>query len=219
MVNFNTTRSLWQTDAPPSWRELARDAIPLGLVFMLGLVVLLGLNMAHSPEQLSAVMATGSPQMQAAHSRQKAQAEIRQRFDEGVAMLNNEQYEQAIKSFHRVLELEPSMPEAYVNIGYALVGQKQYGIARDFFEGAIELRMDQVNAYYGLAEALEGLGDLPGALGAMRTYLHLAPRDDPFRRRAEAATAEWQPKVDAARTKAIPQKSGHDAPGATDTQN
>ncbi|MES1981651.1 MAG: tetratricopeptide repeat protein [Pseudomonadota bacterium] len=201
------TRNIWQTGEAPSLRELARDAIPLGLVFMLGLVVLLGLNIAYSPEQLSAVMANGSPQMQAAHSRQKAQAEIRQRFEEGVDMLNREEYQPAIKSFHRVLELAPSMPEAYVNIGYALIGQKQYAVARDFFEGAIELRMDQVNAYYGLAEALEGLNDLAGALGAMRTYLHLAPRDDPYRRRAEAATAEWQPKVDAARSKSDAQTS------------
>ena len=30
------------------------------------------------------------------------------------------------------------------------------------------------------------------ARGAMRTYAHLAPKDDPFRRKAEAALWEWE---------------------------
>lgn len=50
----------------------------------------------------------------------------------------------------------------------------------------------QVNAYYGLAEAPEGMYDLPGAIGAMRTYLHVAPAGDQYRRKAEAAIGEWQ---------------------------
>jgi tetratricopeptide (TPR) repeat protein len=84
------------------------------------------------------------------------------------------------------------MPEAYVNSGFALLGMKRLKEARDFFESATLLRRNQVNAYYGLAVVLEDMGDLEGALGAMRTFVHLAQADDPFRRKAESAIWEWQ---------------------------
>ena len=118
--------------------------------------------------------------------------ELNERFKQGVVMLHAKQYEHALTAFHRVLALEPAMPEAHVNAGFALLGMKQPAAARSFFEGAIALRKDQLNAYYGLAVASEQLGDLPAARGAMRTYAHLAPKDDPFRRKAEAALWEWE---------------------------
>lgn len=118
--------------------------------------------------------------------------EVHQRFHQGAAMLHARQFEHALAAFHRVLELEPAMPEANVNMGYALVGMGNHAAARDFFETAINLRPRQVNAYYGLAIALEGMQDLSGAIGAMRTYVHLAPAGDPHRRKAEAALWEWR---------------------------
>ena len=48
--------------------------------------------------------------------------------------------------------------------------------ARDFFMGAIELRPMQANAYYGLALALTRLKTGAGAIGAMRSFVHLASR-------------------------------------------
>lgn len=121
-----------------------------------------------------------------------ANPEVHQRFQQGVMMLHAKQHEHALTAFHRVLELAPEMPEAHVNMGYALLGLQRYDAARQFFEGAIALRTRQLNAYFGLAVALEGMRDLPGAIGAMRTYAHLAKPDDPYRRKAEAAVWEWQ---------------------------
>lgn len=118
--------------------------------------------------------------------------EVHQRFQQGVMMLHAKQHEHAAAAFHRVLALAPDMPEAHVNMGYALLGLKRHDAARQFFEGAIALRAQQLNAYYGLAVALEGLHDLPGAIGAMRSYAHLAKADDPYKRKAEAAIWEWQ---------------------------
>ena len=118
--------------------------------------------------------------------------EVAARFSQGVVMLHAKQYEHALTAFHRVLELDPAMPEAHVNAGFALLGMGEPAAARDFFRSALELRARQLNAYYGLAVAYERLGDLAAARGAMRTYAHLAPKDDPFRRKAEAALWEWQ---------------------------
>lgn len=107
-------------------------------------------------------------------------------------MLHMRQYEYALTAFHEVLALAPQLPEAHVNMGFALVGLEQWKHARDFFESAVNLRRDQVNAYYGLAISLDALGDRPGAMGAMQTYLHRAAPDDAFRKRAESALWEWR---------------------------
>ena len=136
---------------------------------------------------------SGTPEdPRAQHAREMKLREIEARFKQGTVMLHARRYEHALTAFHRVLELDPALPEAHVNAGFALVGLQDYAKARTFFGAAIDLRPKQANAYYGLAVAAEGLGDLPAARGAMRTYLHLAAKDDAHRRKAEAALWEWE---------------------------
>jgi len=134
---------------------------------------------------------------QANHAQAKTEGEVKQRFAQGVLMLHAKQYEHALTAFHRVLQLAPEMPEAHVNMGYTMMGLARYNVARDFFESAIALRANQLNAYYGLAEALEAMNDLPGAIGAMRTYIHLASENDKFKHKAESAVWEWEAKIQA----------------------
>jgi tetratricopeptide (TPR) repeat protein len=118
--------------------------------------------------------------------------ELDERFQQGVMMLHAGKYDYAVAAFRRVLELSPEMPEAHVNMGFAQFGQGHYAVARDFFRSAIELRTSQVNAYWGLAVSLEALCDIPGAIGAMRSYVHLADKDDQFQRKAQSALWEWE---------------------------
>ena len=129
------------------------------------------------------------------HGDQKRKDEIDQRFTQGVMMLHAKQYDHAMTAFHRILRLAPAMPEAHVNMGFALLGQKRYKEALDFFDSASTLNPGQLNAYYGMAEAYEGLGDIRGAIEAMEAWLHRAAPDDPFRRRAEAAVWEWRAQL------------------------
>jgi tetratricopeptide (TPR) repeat protein len=126
------------------------------------------------------------------HAREARAAEVQARFAQATAMLHAKHYEHAMAALHRVLELAPRMPEAHVNMGYALLGLGRYQPAQDFFVSALALRPGQTNAYFGLAVAKEGLSDLPGALGAMRTFVHLSPNDDAYLRRARAAIWEWE---------------------------
>jgi tetratricopeptide (TPR) repeat protein len=121
--------------------------------------------------------------------------ELHQRFQQGAAMLHAKQFQMAMVAFHRVLQLAPELPEAHVNMGFALVGIQEYPAARDFFHGALALRPLQANGYYGLALALEGMEDLEGALGAMRSYIHLTKQEDPFLSKARAALWEWENKL------------------------
>ena len=126
------------------------------------------------------------------HQQQMQQSELRLRFDQAVVMLHARQYEHAVTALSRVIELAPAMPEAHVNMGYAMLGLKRGDAARRSFLSAIELRPELANAYYGLAIAEEQRADLEAALGGMRSYLHLARADAPHRVRARAALWEWE---------------------------
>lgn len=127
------------------------------------------------------------------HVREAGEAELRERFNQAVIMLHAGEYEYAIKALHRVLEMRPRLPEAHVNMGFALLGEEAYGAAADFFATAIELNTYQANAYYGLAVAMDGTGNREAALGAMRSFIHLAGEaEEPYLATARAALWEWQ---------------------------
>lgn len=181
-------------------RRMATTAMGLALIAGLGLVFhslppLYNVPREAAPRPTAVAPTLGARTEPAQHARQARKQELRTRFDEAVTMLHAHRYEYAVAALHRVLELSPRMPEAYVNMGYALLGMKTYGAAEDFFLGAVDLNPRQANAYYGLAEVHEAQGDLRRAMGAMRTYLHLARPDAPHRSRAMAALWEWQAQL------------------------
>lgn len=159
--------------------------LTVAVVFVGGLVVA---GMPREP-------AAGAPKAGTGAAPRPHADQVELRFKQGVVMLHAKRYEHAIAAFHRVLEYAPDLPEAHVNMGFALQGLGRHAHARDFFESATALRPGQANAYYGLAMALEGLDDKRGAIGAMRTYVHLAGAADPHRRKAEAALWEWESAV------------------------
>jgi tetratricopeptide (TPR) repeat protein len=163
-----------------------RDARVRAVILTVALILLGGLTVTLLPRET--FEHTG---VVAAKPRPHA-AEIDQRFQQGVVMLHAKRYEYAVAAFDKVLEYAPDMPEAHVNLGFALVGLGRHKAAYDFFDRATVLRPQQANAYYGMALALEAQGDLRGAIGAMRTYVHLADPQDPHRRRAQSALWEWE---------------------------
>ncbi|HIJ85890.1 MAG: TPR REGION protein [Magnetococcales bacterium] len=131
---------------------------------------------------------------------------LRQRFMEGAMMLQGKRYNDAIAVFHDILQQHPRIPEAHVNMGFALLGSGKTRAALDFFQGALALNPYQTNAYYGLAEALEAQGDLETALGAMRSFVHMTHQaDDPWLTRARSALWEWEEKLKNQRQQANPE--------------
>lgn len=185
---------------PPFEHE--RLVAAVSVLLLLGIAALL-VVLSRSPELASleprAAAAAADPgQHPHAHAQAAVEQEVSKRFQEAVMMLHAKRYDYAVTALHRVIELAPRMPEAYVNLGFAMLGLKKYRAAAEFFNTAIELRPYQGNAYWGLAVSLEGLNDLEGALGAMRTYIHLAPSDpksQDYVRRARAAIWEWDTRL------------------------
>lgn len=124
--------------------------------------------------------------------RAPAPDELQRRFAAAVELQRTRPAE-AVAAWQRVLALAPQLPEAHVNLGFALVARQRMAEARQAFERATALRPAQANAYYGLALAHEAQGDLPLAIGAMRSYLHLARAESAEHlRRARAALWEWE---------------------------
>jgi hypothetical protein len=99
-----------------------------------------------------------------------------------------------------VLELAPQLPEAHVNMGFALLGSGSTPGRAHFFDGATALKRRPGQR---LLRPGPGLGSRrrPGdGHGAMRSYLHLARHDgEDHLRRARAALWEWESKRQAAR--------------------
>lgn len=179
----NVLRSLgrgWGGDPAPRRRALAGALA--GAALACALALLFG-----APRPLVAPRADA-----AEHVNQKRADEISRRFAQGAALLDARRFEEAAGELHRLLALAPRMPEAHVNMGFAMLGLGRHAIAQSFFDVAIALRQDQRNAYFGLALALHGLGDLPRALGAMRDYVQLSEPGDGYLAKANAAIAEWQ---------------------------
>ena len=179
----------WQAPRPPGsrdvrWRALAATVIAIAAG---GLVISAVSDGSLFGWRFSTVR---TPAL--GHAADQVRQEIHSRFQQGVVMLHAKRYEHAMTAFHRVIELDPAMPEAHVNMGFTLIGLQRFSAARDFFESAIALRKQQVNAYYGLAIALDELRDRPGAIGAMRTFVHLSRSDAPYLRKAQAALWEWE---------------------------
>jgi len=112
-------------------------------------------------------------------------------FQRGLRLMQQGRAHAALVTLEQARLMRPHVPELLVNMGFVRLALEDHVEARALFTRALELRPDQYNAYYGLAGALAGDGDLDGAIGAMRTYAHLAPEDDPFRRRALSAVWEW----------------------------
>ncbi len=126
------------------------------------------------------------------HAEQYRKRLVDERFEQALMMYHAKRYDYAIKALDRVIELAPNMAEAYLNKGYALLGLELYREANDYFNIAIDMRPYLANAYWGLALAAEKMDELDVALGAMRTYIHLSPPNDPLLRKARSALWEWE---------------------------
>jgi len=118
-----------------------------------------------------------------------------QSFQQGVAMLQAGHFDHAVTALHAVLAIYPALPEAHVNMGFALLGAGKPEAAADFFNSATDLRPTLHNAYYGLALAERDIGNDKAALAAMQAYTHLAAADERHLPRATEMIWELQAKT------------------------
>lgn len=113
-------------------------------------------------------------------------------FTRGIEAMRLGDAQAAAVAFDQARAINPHVPEAHVNLGFAYLAAQRPREAATAFDRALTINPRQNNAYYGLGEALDAIGDRKGAIGAMRSYVHLTKEDDPFRRKALSALWEWE---------------------------
>lgn len=165
-----------------------RSVIPLALVLTAIGGALLSVYVSHD---------AGEPVAAEAHEfLDDGQARrAHQSFQQGVAMLQAGHFDHAVTALHAVLAIYPALPEAHVNMGFALLGAGKPAAAADFFDSATDLRPSLHNAYYGLALAERDIGNDKAALAAMQAYTHLAAEDERHLPRAREMIWELQAKT------------------------
>ncbi|WP_210398078.1 tetratricopeptide repeat protein [Motiliproteus sediminis] len=130
-----------------------------------------------------------------AHVDAQLREQTRILFEHGLALLQQGRYPEAVRALEMVITVAPAMPEAFVNLGFALYELNEFDAARGAFLRAMDLNPAQGNAYYGAAISYEALGDLEAALGTMRTFLHVTEGYETFKARARAAIWEWEARL------------------------
>ena len=99
----------------------------------------------------------------------------RELFAEGVTLLNNNHYAEALAIYERVTQMTPTDGSAFYNKGVALDGLKRYEEALVAYEKAIQLNPSHVSSYYNKGVALGALKRHAEAIAAYDQALRLDP--------------------------------------------
>jgi tetratricopeptide (TPR) repeat protein len=71
--------------------------------------------------------------------------------------------------------LDQSRETALYNLGLLSMDKKQYADAAGFFKAALVIRKDSSDTYYQLAKALEGMGEIDGAIQQLEIGINFDP--------------------------------------------
>ena len=98
-------------------------------------------------------------------------------YEEGVALVRQEQYQQALTSFRLALR---QRPDAAATLEQIAVVYTHIGLPDDAvksYQRALELRPTSTSAHYGLAFLLLRRGETQTAAGHLQSFLANPPRD------------------------------------------
>ena len=70
-------------------------------------------------------------------------------FNKGVALMNQNKYDEATQAFDKAIELNPQYVEAWAGKGWALCGRGRYNEAFQAYDKAIELNPNYADAWVG----------------------------------------------------------------------
>jgi tetratricopeptide (TPR) repeat protein len=102
----------------------------------------------------------------------------------GLLYVQRGDYERAVESFQRAVELKPWHHRARFNLGLASFNMGDYARAIRAFEALEHKDRDFVHAYYYLSLSQLRTGDREAARRYAEKFLALYPADDQFRRGA-----------------------------------
>ena len=96
---------------------------------------------------------------------------------QGIALHQQQKYQQAIRLFTKTIALDPASPEAYYYRGTSHSNLGKYKQSIKDYTQAIELKADFVKAYLHRGSCYRGLGDLASAIADFDRVVELNPEE------------------------------------------
>jgi tetratricopeptide (TPR) repeat protein len=94
----------------------------------------------------------------------------------GIALLNQRQYERAIRAFTKVTELRPDYADGYINVGLANFMYQKFDISLKFYEQALKLDANSLRAVFYQSVIYREQGKLDPAIEGFKKVLAAFPR-------------------------------------------
>ena len=85
------------------------------------------------------------------------------------------QFDDAIVSYKKALEIKPDHAEAYYNMGIALKNKGDLEAAINSYKKALEIKPDYVEAYFNIGNILKSKSDLEAAIDSYKKALEIKP--------------------------------------------
>ena len=83
--------------------------------------------------------------------------------------------DQAIATYLKVLEMDPSHAAAHINLGTLYYNRQEYALAEKHYRSAIEIDPRYALAYFDLGNVLDETGRIEEAIQTYKTAIQLAP--------------------------------------------
>ena len=101
---------------------------------------------------------------------------VHELFARGVSLEENpSNHDEAIQTYHRVLELEPGHAAAHINLGTLYYNRQDFGAAEMHYRAAVAIDPRYALAYFDLGNVLDETERFQEAIKAYRTAIQLAP--------------------------------------------
>jgi len=97
-------------------------------------------------------------------------------FSHGIAMEEHPAtHDEAIRTYQRVLEIEPLHAAAHINLGTLYYNRQDFASAEKHYRAAVAADPRYALAYFDLGNVLDETGHVQDAIAAYRTAIQLAP--------------------------------------------
>ena len=101
---------------------------------------------------------------------------IAELFSHGIAMEEHPAtHDEAIRTYLRVLEIEPLHAAAHINLGTLYYNRQDFASAEKHYRAAVAADPRYALAYFDLGNVLDETGNVHDAIAAYRTAIQLAP--------------------------------------------
>ncbi len=107
----------------------------------------------------------------------QTRAQARQYYEQGVQLISQRRYGEALSNLSACLQLEPALAVGYIARGSALIGLRRFAEAAIDYQYALRLDPNMSAPLYGLAEAYRGLNRVDDARQFYQRYVASTAND------------------------------------------